>query len=532
MSAVGNYVHLYAKNYLAHGIKQRKGSSPISEILAARAKMRLRATTRKVNKEQVEELERQYNTYKSVLANSTDKNIERIKQSIIDSLMQQYGQNIDQDVLQKINFMFSSGNIGVGGSNANVDVSLQKARQLQASRYSFANSVQRRLEQASQRMNQIDNLEAKNSLISSLNKIEQDLQQIINTQAAQAQEVGLSGAILKKGSNNNGLNSGFGATVIPEGEAKRLIDDLNSALALAKIPNLSNWLGTFEEAIAQYCALKIAGESDEAIANLFEDLITFHGKIASQGSMQVDMKFERMVSTNKELLKSLQKLEKGMLITGKDSKIKMNFASSTASKADAYFTISTQSDPIGVSIKNYNMSTPNMNIGLVRGSPLIYFLLGMGDNRLATHYINILAEHEDSADTSSQFVTLRYAAAEGLSYALLYSALSGRGTGKTTGFADVFMINDNSKPGHVKMYDVGTLINAIIVYNQMAAVDIRIDNKDLLDARLANPEVLVAKNYSSSIGEAVQRRLTAVMHDAHRKKVVVTIQGSVFSTIA
>ena len=77
--------------------------------------------------------------------------------------------------------------------------------------------------------------------------------------------------------------------------------------------------------------------------------------------------------------------------------------------------------------------------------------------------MNIFAEHEDN-DLTPAFVKIKQEALDGLTYQLLYSALSGRGVGRTGGFADIFILNDHSdRSGQsAKFFDVGTLINGII----------------------------------------------------------------------
>lgn len=526
MSAIGDYVHLNAENYLKYGIKRKVPSDPTSELRAIHSKLRLQATTVKVNKQQVQKLEDEYNLYHSALGSSKDKDIERIRQSIIASLMEKYGKNLSEEVKQSIQFFFGSGDISTLSSSFDTDVQLKQAASLDSVQYSYADSIIKRIDQAERELNKISSAETKALLQQKIDAVKRRLDEAIAATKKTAGDVpAFKGAILKGFSKSSQL--------VTSKDAQELIAQLNTTLALLKIPNIANWLGAFEEMIAEYCSLRIAGESNEAIANLFEDLSLSFGKIPTQGGMTVDTDFDLrdLVSTNSKLLQSIQKLEKGKLIKNKGGRFIMNFANVTTSKADAYFTIESQS--IGASIKNYNMSIPNFDdIHLVQGSPLIYFLMGMKDNKTATHFLNIFAEHEDN-DLQSAFINLKSTAAEGLTYQLLYSALSGRGVGRTGGFADLFILNDHSSKGATaKFYDVGTLINAIVSYNKLESVNIKIDNKNLMSFYLSNPMTYVGKGYSKSTGEAIQRRLTALLHDAHKKKVYVSLNKSIFQDSA
>ena len=69
MSAIGDYVHLNAANYLQYGIKRKKQSSPLAEIIAIKEKARIQATTVKVNREALYKLQNEYNAIKCVEVN-------------------------------------------------------------------------------------------------------------------------------------------------------------------------------------------------------------------------------------------------------------------------------------------------------------------------------------------------------------------------------------------------------------------------------------------------------------------------------
>ena len=117
---------------------------------------------------------------------------------------------------------------------------------------------------------------------------------------------------------------------------------------------------------------------------------------------------------------------------------------------------------------------------------------------------------------------MKQVAIEALSIWLLYVAASGRGSGKTGGFAEVLLVNDNSKKGGIKMYDIGSLTNMVAqnYKNLGSSVDIEPDltsmyfeNKYLIDSNLSQ-ENLIAK------------RLGTLLVSVHKKKISVAIKPS------
>lgn len=532
MSVIGDYVHSTAKGYIDHGILRKKKSSPLSELSTARNKMLLKATQVKVNNSKVKQLQDEYNSYKSILANLNTTDMKRIRGLIIESLIKQYSKDIPHHVLDETEFYFESGKIGAPMTGSEDD-KIKRVQQVGQNQWNYQKTIENRILSAERQLSSIKNAATKEILSQQIAKAKADLQQAVAQGGKTAQEAGLKGFTIPKGYFKTDI-------VIPNDKAAKILQELRESMVLMSIPNLSNWIGAFEEIIARYCALKAEHVANDKIIDIFEQELQTGGKIQTAGSNRVaiDLDQKQLVSLNQNLLKSIKKIEAAAKTSIKvnNDKFAINIASSTESKADAWFSIDSTGTPssmIGASIKNIDMSVPNFDITLVSGSPLLYFLMGMGDNKTATHYLNILADHEIDDDRTAEFNLLRKVGIEGLSYHILYSALSGRGSGRTGGFADIFILNDNSKKKNsAKFYDVGTLISGIVKTQSLESVQIKTsEGKMLQNLRLYN-EIISAVNVSSTkyikTGVLIQRRLTALLLDAHQQKITVALSKNIF----
>ena len=194
--------------------------------------------------------------------------------------------------------------------------------------------------------------------------------------------------------------------------------------------------------------------------------------------------------------------------------------SSSQQKMDAAFTF--EGKPYGLSIKNYNLKS-GYPIGLVSGAPLLNFLIGYEDNPIeyANHFLNILAYHPDAS--GSTWNQLRREANYTLAVHMLYSALSGRWTGKKDGFAEILVVKDSSSKGGVKMYDVSSLVkkiskNSLDLFNLIEISP----SEEFTTLEINN----TWRNANGNRKAAISERLTEVLADAHRKKISLSIPTS------
>lgn len=523
MSVIGEYVHLKAANYMRYGITRKKEQSPTSQLAAFKTKLQTQAMIATLNKEQIQKLQDDYNSQTAILANAlNNEEIEVIQKLILQSLDAKFGTNIPEEIKRTMQFNFANGSIGVVESVDGSVEKLKQVRQLDTTRYTFVDTVTKRITDLQTQIDRISDATTKENLQSLLNNAQSSLESAITSaNGLTAKDQKIFGAALQ-GHNASDL-------IIPNDDAKRVVSELRTIVALLQIPNLSNWLGEFEELIARYVSLKIQNVATNDIIQIFQKEIASLGSIQSAGSNNVKVEFSMgdLINLNQSSLQELKKGEFKTTLINKHNKLEIGLTSSATSKADAYFNIETYG-LVGASIKNINMSSAR-NISLVSGTPLLPFLMGLNNSSMATHYLNILAEHTD--DNISGLSSAKSIAAEGLTYGFLYFALSGRGGGRTGGFADIFILNDSSnKSGNsARIFDIGTLISGITKLRKLNSVEINGD-----DALIYWQSVKLLNNFvedRGNQGASIQSRLSKLIAAAHKEKLSLSLSKDIFNSV-
>ena len=519
MSVIGEYVHLKAANYMRYGITRKKEQSPTEQLRAFKNKLRLQATTVIVNQNQIKKLEEDYNMQKTILENSTDEDIQKIREQMITSLINQYGSNLGQDIIREINYNFEKGSVSVGiGAEQE---KLKQAKQIEEANYSFVKTVQAQITNVAKQLKSIQNAETKKTLALKLKAIKNEL---YNIKTTEAREQRIFGAALHGNLPTD--------KVISNAEARKIVQKLRLVVAELSIPNLSNWLGSFEEMIARYASLKIQGMATNEIMKSFEQELK-QGKniISTAGASKVGVSLSMggLIKMNQSSLRELAKTDEFKnMFKNEYGKLELKITSTAESKADAYFQVDALG-MVGASIKNYDMSNPNFNIHIVNKTPLLPFLMGLNNNAMATHYLNILADHKDASVNG--FNAAKSLGAEGLTYGFLYFALSGKGAGRQGGFADIFILNDNSnRTGHsARFFDVGTLINSILKLKKLDSV--KINNTDALaywqSVKLNNDFI----ENKGKQGASIQSRLSNLIIATHKEKLTLSLSKDIFNSV-
>lgn len=108
---------------------------------------------------------------------------------------------------------------------------------------------------------------------------------------------------------------------------------------------------------------------------------------------------------------------------------------------------------VGISAKNINFKA-NKDIHLVSGTSLLY-LIQDENSQFVNHYLNIAATHPKKSSIS--LGADWQGAHEAMKYTVLYKALSGDTYGRNK--ASLFLVNDNSRVGGIKIYEMADLLN-------------------------------------------------------------------------
>ena len=197
----------------------------------------------------------------------------------------------------------------------------------------------------------------------------------------------------------------------------------------------------------------------------------------------------------------------------------------------------------------YNISMKNIDLSKIKikdsettigaqNSSLMLYLLGIEQQqaRLGTHYLNILAHNPNkiSGSRASDFHKLRADANKSLRLYIAYSALTGEGQLRKTGFANVFAVHDKQKAkgtpfNRVKFYDIPTLVNTLSNGENDDNVAIKFTPaiQSLTLKNIKEPYVVVKKH-----NMAPSRRITKVLVDARTKNIDTSIKIRILKNLS
>ena len=189
-----------------------------------------------------------------------------------------------------------NGSLIITLSKNDEETKLRQAQQIDDANYTFISTVQKQIDRVSQQLNKIQNVETKTQIQAAIDAAQKELGKVIAKGTKTAQELGLKGAILRRGN----IIRSSSDRLISNKDAQQIIGDLRMAVAAMTIPNIANWLGTFEEILARYCALKMQHLANNEIINLFQKELLTQGKILTAGSQNVSTSLDisQLVSTN------------------------------------------------------------------------------------------------------------------------------------------------------------------------------------------------------------------------------------------
>lgn len=508
MSAIGNYVHYSASGYLQHGIS-KKGNQKPTLTLWTQIKNDMRNKVQTIyTQNEISKMEALYNEQRKIIRGLTDdKSFAEVQKAIENLIIKKYAGKLEEENLV---FNTSTGGILYGGAqNTTSSSSIRNIRgkrkingQTVENKSAYGAAVWRRFLKAQEILNDIEESDKKNNIKNKLKKAENEFLELVKISIKELKKEGIP--VIDKVSGR-----------IDSKRAREIISNINSYLGLSATGALADAIGDFEEYTAAAISLKAQGLGAQAIIdNLENEIKLFGGESKTKPVIKSDM-----ISINKNIAAELAKGKNYTFQDAQGNKYKY-FLSESSQKMDASFVYESSNGrqkAAALSIKNYNLHSGH-NISLVTNSPLSTFLFNIDNTNYINHFLNILAWHKETPDNLK---TMRKVAELGLGYSILYSAASGRGVGKTFGFADVLVVNDTSSKGDVKMYDIGTLINNLVsdanIFKQYAKI-----TPDLSTIKLLNNFI----SRSPNIGENIQIRLTYLLADVRNFKISASLNPS------
>lgn len=532
MGAIGSYVHYYATNYIANGTKQgvnyaaaRRRPPKDAGILGYWQKTHndvcanVRAAVlanRNINLQQAQD---EYNEYRSAILHAEDGVAQETLEAIKALIAEKYQLHPEQLSVDEKNNYLSVDDLSGSGQRVR-QLRKQKQEQIkgivkqQQAELSRVSTLMQRIQAAIDTVDQWSNgsQKKKDEIIEKL----EELRKTISSGVTELQKQ------VQSGSLNVTLPSGVASGVFVTREwARDFINKINKLLGPVLYKSTPQAIAAAEEMIAMSIDLqgKKLGESSvyEALRQACNEKGGTHGTWT---------KLPNFISINQNIANELAKDGNFQFRTSiKDASGKYTGeytygykSTQSMQKADAYFTIDGKA--VGLSVKAYNLKTGEP-ISLVKDTPLLNLIAGYDTNGIeyANHFLNVLAYHPDTNASWLNWKAIRNEAQATLAVHVLYSALSGRWTGKQEGFADILVVKDKSTADGVKFYDVATIVDEMQknIYKMYDAISAGGSFFGLENSYQGSP---------ANVGAGISHRLTRLLASAHSKKISVSIAAS------
>ena len=481
MSAIGDYIHLNAKNYNKYGIN-RYGEENREQYNFEKQKeninIRLQASKIKNQKQLEKALENILST-----EDTSENNAAIIRNEIERILNERFA-----ETMGKINW--NTGNITANLQRAkNVTI---KSIEMDSKQQSIElKSIMTRVRAIEQARNSITNQEEQSKLTAKINQIYKELNLIL-TGAQRGMITELKNTSINKLKNQRiDLNS----------NTQNLITTINSILkTYAAVPAINLQKGDlFEYAIALAPAVAKINVGE----NIDEYMKQLEKQVSGGDRSRVVIDFDKNNFTEHLNLKQLEM--KGYVVS-ESTKTAYSYGTSQE-KIDV--NLQWEGENLAISAKNVNLQSP-MGVHILSGSSLLYLLQDENED-FVNHYFNIIATHEDHENINADIE----GAHEAMRYTLLFKALTGQTFGRTG--ATLFLVNDNTRNGGVHIFDIKGLINKASD-NLEPFTNITANGQDIASIQINN---IRKKTYSD--------RITAYLAEVHKQKISATLKPALLN---
>lgn len=497
MSAIGDYIHLTAAGYENHGtysFNTTKTNFKSATQVLNRVHDQVSTAAKNKPRQNLTGLAEAISSLMVPPDNSSSEQ-KKALDDLWNALMKNFREEFNYaplDIIRK------TGNVLMGKF---IDIKELKGIDKKAS-FTYLNNILQKVATIERQKELIKNEMDKNELENILKMINKELIGIIDEgqKALVSTEYDLTDAqerILKAAKMNAISQTASSGRQLKGKEREKIVELINNISAqTAMCANLQK--GTlFEEMIA----LAPIAAAYQGVTNLKEYINTT--VVGSSGRTSVQFNPSKFI-TGVDFAKVLGKKYR------RDINNNLYIATgSTQDKVDVQ--IEWKGQPVKISAKNVNLKGGGQ-IHILSGASLLVLLSQM-DTDFVNHYLNIVANHKDGS-IESELVTLAH---NSFKPTLLYQALAGYKTNAKTGYAEVFIVNDNSNIDNVKVFSIADLIMDA-VDNMNEYVSITSDKQDLSNIHFANTE---KSHYSE--------RITQLLADVHTYKIDVAINSSLLA---
>lgn len=280
-----------------------------------------------------------------------------------------------------------------------------------------------------------------------------------------------------------GISSGAAFTKVFTKNLKFFREALNEMIIeYAGYPDIWNQKGRLFEKLITYAPKVLDDSADAAIGKIIGDVT---------GTVGFDIgAFDQYYASHENI--------NGVLMT------------THASMGKIDVTMEWQGKQLNISAKNVNLD--NYWVRMLSGSSLLYMLQDE-DTQFVNHFLNIFATHGKKGMDRTSLTAYRKEMLEEVKLILLYKAITGDTYGRQS--ANLFILNDN-RTGTVKVYSIVGLLNKI---SKPPIKGIQLNGKTFSASTSL-------KNTWSKV--SAQERISALLADAHAKKVNVSVSTKFF----
>ena len=446
MAQIGNYVHLYYRNYLKYSLNTPESGEEktpdVQEIFNKQTNLIYENAKSKKENIKVQEFEDLLNFYfnpnKNTKLTPEEENIKKYSPYLIDAVRKSLGKaGYKINVNEKLAAEAIAGRYDSILKQANYNFINYYKRELNKRDQVYKSSITRLIKELLGLREKIASNQTKEAkqLLKKLNKLDQEWTRIKTENKGKWIQV--------KNSKNN----------------KTFFDELNKLLNKLSLANVTQAGGMIGE-------LGTIGIT--ALANI-------------QTGKEVNNIVQYLEEEMSKRVKGQDRSKKGLLLTNFDTDyVNLDQVVSDTSyikdeKTGNYFTTRFTQDKVDIevefggekilgSVKNYNLAnTEFKDIHLLSGRSVLALVQEYGD--FINHFLNIAAEHEDDEDAEhGKFLDQAIFI---MKLTILLKALQGAVFAKdrngqigNTATVDVFIVNDTSV-GKYKVYSINEVLNAI-----------------------------------------------------------------------
>lgn len=277
--------------------------------------------------------------------------------------------------------------------------------------------------------------------------------------------------------------------------------------------------------ISQYAAVPALNLQK---GDLFENMIAYAPlaakSVADRALGEVLGKEREVVSFNKTNFS-------GAYITEEFENGVLNTSASSQGKVDVH--LNWQGQDLKISAKNVNLGNGDNRswyIHLLSGSSLLYLLQDV-DGDFVNHFLN-LCSVVDKTGASGALAQSKVSIINEVKLILMYKALTGDNYKRQA--ANIFAVNDNAS-GRIRLFTMGELVDKIIasgnssnaIYEKGITMG---QSGSTFNAKLKFNNTWVGGDNNPNETDA-QKRISAVLSDAHSKKINVSIHSSFIKSL-